>query len=140
MLPAVPVLSGRNASGGRVCLFGDSGSASAAGAGSALEARLGLTAQCALAVTVVLANVYTMAAIWPRRHRRSTQSSLFVLHLALADTLCGLAKLVVMIFSANCHLATLASTCEVSASASLSGRRGTAKSSARRLASSDYAH
>ncbi|KAK3911007.1 Melanocyte-stimulating hormone receptor [Frankliniella fusca] len=90
-----------------VCLFAEDDMK-----GDAAVLRTLLSVQFIVAVTIVLVNVYTIAAIWPRRKRRSTQSQLFVLHLAFADVLCGASKLLLVIFSADCTLAHMAATCE----------------------------
>lgn len=91
-----------------LCILEDPGMAT-----DAALLRAVLSVQGIAALTIVVVNAYTMAAIWPRRHRRSTQSTLFVLHLALADILVGLSKLVHIIFSTSCFMATLAATHEV---------------------------
>lgn len=81
--------------------------------GDANLLRVVLAAQFLVSVVVVFVNVYTIAAIWPRRKRRSTQSQLFVLQLALADVLCGLSRIFTVIFSMDCGLAELAATSEL---------------------------
>lgn len=79
---------------------------------SALLLRVVLSVHGITALVILAVNAYTVAAIWPRRHRRATQSTLFVLHLALADMLVGLAKMVHVVFSTSCALARLAATHE----------------------------
>ncbi|KAJ1530451.1 hypothetical protein ONE63_005354 [Megalurothrips usitatus] len=98
----------RNDTGvGTVCLFVDP-----ARQQDAVALRALMAVEVIVAVTVILVNAFTIAAIWPRRWRRSTQSSLFVLHLAFADFLCGLAKLVIFVFMSDCAAAELASVHE----------------------------
>ncbi|XP_034246535.1 melanocortin receptor 5-like [Thrips palmi] len=109
MLPPIVVLH-RNSSTwptDSVCILDDPAFAT-----SSALLRAVLSVQGITALTIMLVNAYTMAAIWPRRHRRSTQSTLFVLHLALADALVGVSMFVHIIFSTSCFMANLAATHE----------------------------